>query len=114
MAVVLIISTHAPRTGSDSKNAQVFLCIFVKYTSICYFLFLLNHITKHLATDFYKYLCKTRREPPGGFLFTWTSRLNDQGPLRLVCFLTAKVLHLLLILVTQIVKPKAVLLLVHD
>ena len=57
---------------------------------------------------------ENRREPPGQSLFTGTSQLQNQGVLWQIGVLTAEVLHLFFILISQIIESETVLLRVHN
>ena len=57
---------------------------------------------------------ENRCEPARDFLLAGASQSQNQGILRQIGLFAAEVFHLFLVLVSQVVKPKAVLLRVHD
>ena len=108
------ISIHAPREGSDSKDAQkiyALLRINRKIHEVCASSFFCLH-EKQTASGIFA--APNRCEAAGKSLHTSPSQLQNQGVLRQISCLAAKVFNLVFISLAQVVKPQAVFLGIHD
>ena len=98
------ISIHAPRVGSDSKAAQIFL-LHLRQKGYFFVIFSkLGAIFRGLAEKGGGISFLDRCEPPGGNMGTWRSRSENQGVFGRIGGFTAKVFYFLFVLIAKVVE----------
>ena len=110
----VLISIHAPRGGSDGKDAQISGSIFgkdIKFVRHNPGKVVPNRLKKrwHL----HRFPKKSRANLPG-FSVHLRFALQNQGILRQIGVLAAEMLNFLFVLIPQIVETEAVLFRIHD
>lgn len=111
--ITFAISIHAPHVGRDSKSAQKFAALLRKVNN-----FLFREAECRTASAQKPPRCSVIRqifrcEPISKNVFAAASHLQYQRTLHIVSRLCSKVLDFGLILISEIVKAKAILLAVH-
>ena len=98
------ISIHAPRVGSDSKDAQIFL-LHLRQKGYFFVIFSkLGAIFRGLAEKGGGISFLDRCEPSGGNMGTWRSRSENQGVFGRIGGFTAKVFYFLFVLIAKVVE----------
>lgn len=111
--ITFAISIHAPHVGRDSKSVQKFAALLRKLNN-----FLFREAECRTASAQKPPRCSVIRqifrcEPISKNVFAAASHLQYQRTLHIVSWLCSKVLDFGLILISEIVKAKAILLAVH-